>query len=207
MSTDTRSRPPRPDSAPRPLKPDSRSRPLKPGRLMRSSARRHWRTVVAALGATVVVVAAELRPALPSEARRRPPARPRRADFTVERADWSLLAAVAVLAIGIALLDGLASSYTADRLRRTGDLVVRDLRAAIYSHLQRLTLAFRGDARRPTWPHASRVTSTPSATRSERRSARSPPRCSSWPACSSSASGSTRSWGSSCSPSLPSSRG
>ena len=110
---------------------------------MRSSARRHWRTVVAALGATVVVVAAQLARPFPLKlvVDRLLRAHGGR-EFTVERADWSLLAAVAVLAIGIALLDGLASSYAAERLRRTGDLVVRDLRAAIYSHLQRLTLAF-----------------------------------------------------------------
>ena len=61
---------------------------------------------------------------------------------------------MAVLAISIALLDGLASSFAAERLRRTGDLVVRDLRAAIYSHLQRLTLAFR--ERRQTTDLAAR---------------------------------------------------
>ena len=75
--------------------------------------------------------------------------------FDVQGGDWTLLAGVTLLAISIALLDAVASSFVGERLRRTGDLVVHDLRAAIYSHLQRLTLAFR--ERRQTTDLAARV--------------------------------------------------
>ena len=113
--------------------------------------------MVAALGATAVVVAAELARPFPLKLVVDRLLRAHGGEkFAVQRGDWALLAAVAVLAISIALLDGLASSFAAKRLRRTGDLVVRDLRAAIYSHLQRLTLAFR--ERRQTTDLAARVT-------------------------------------------------
>jgi ABC-type multidrug transport system fused ATPase/permease subunit len=126
-------------------------------RLVRSSGRTHWRALAAALGATTVVVAAQL-------------ARPfplklvvdqllldhGGQEFTVENRDLTLLLAVAVLAVAIALIDMVASSFAVERLRRTGDRVVHDLRAAIYAHLQRLTLAFR--ERRQTTDVAARVT-------------------------------------------------
>ncbi|TML86487.1 MAG: ATP-binding cassette domain-containing protein [Actinobacteria bacterium] len=114
------------------------------------------------MGATAVVVAAELARPFPlklvvdrlllEHGGRK---------FAVPRGDWPMLAAVAALAISIALLGALASSFAAERLRRTGDLVVRDLRAAIYAHLQRLTLAFR--ERRQTTDVAARVTGDVSA--------------------------------------------
>jgi len=123
---------------------------------MRSSARRHWRALVAGLGATVVIVATELARPFPLKlvVDRLLREHGGRA-FDVQRGDWTLLAGVALLAISIALLDAVASTFVAQRLRRTGDLVVHDLRAAIYSHLQRLTLAFR--ERRQTTDLAARV--------------------------------------------------
>jgi ABC-type multidrug transport system fused ATPase/permease subunit len=123
---------------------------------MRSSARRHWRALVAGLGATVVIVATELARPFPLKlvVDRLLREHGGRA-FDVQRGDWTLLAGVALLAISIALLDAVASTFVAERLRRTGDLVVHDLRAAIYSHLQRLTLAFR--ERRQTTDLAARV--------------------------------------------------
>ena len=124
---------------------------------MRSAARRHWQTLVAALGATVVVVVAELARPFPLKLVVDRLLREHGGGaFTVQRDDSVLLLGVAVLAIAIALLDAVASSFAAERLRRTGDLVVHDLRAAIYSHLQRLTLAFR--ERRQTTDLAARVT-------------------------------------------------
>jgi ABC-type multidrug transport system fused ATPase/permease subunit len=76
--------------------------------------------------------------------------------FTVENDDLTLLLVVAVLAVSISLVDVAASTFAVERLRRTGDRVVHDLRGAIYAHLQRLTLAFR--ERRQTTDVAARVT-------------------------------------------------
>ena len=138
------------------MRPDPSSRPLKPGRLIRSSARRHRRSLVTALGAAVVIVVAELARPFPLKLVVDRLLREHGGGaFVVERGDWTLLLGVAVLAIAVALLDAAASSFVSERLRRTGDLVVHDLRAAIYAHLQRLTLAFR--ERRQTTDLAARV--------------------------------------------------
>ena len=130
---------------------------MRVSRLVRSSGRRHWRALASALAATTVVVVAELARPFPlklvvDHLLREHGGR----EFKVENGDWTLLLAVAVLAIAISLIDVAASSFAVERLHRTGDRVAHNLRAAIYAHLQRLTLAFR--ERRQTTDVAARVT-------------------------------------------------
>jgi ATP-binding cassette, subfamily B, bacterial len=120
--------------------------------------RPQWRALVVAGAATVVVAAAEV-------------VRPFPLKFVIDYLfagsgpafsldlgwdDALLLAGVAGLVLGIALMEA-AGSYLMDvRLMRAGERIVHDLRVAIYAHLQRLSLGFH--QRRHTGDLVTRVT-------------------------------------------------
>jgi ABC-type multidrug transport system fused ATPase/permease subunit/aminoglycoside phosphotransferase (APT) family kinase protein len=71
--------------------------------------------------------------------------------------DVATIGLVALLVVGIAALDAVASYQVDVRLRRAGERIVDELRVATYAHLQRLSLAFH--ERRSTGDLVTRVTS------------------------------------------------
>jgi len=62
--------------------------------------------------------------------------------FTLTRADWRLLAAIAVLVVAIALTEAMGDYFTDLWLQSAGERITHDLRSALYDHLQRLSLRF-----------------------------------------------------------------
>jgi len=66
----------------------------------------------------------------------------RTAAFELEAADWRLLAAVAALVLGIAVVEA-GARYACDlSLQSAGERITHELRIAVYDHLQRLSLGF-----------------------------------------------------------------
>ncbi len=126
-------------------------------RLLYPFLARQWRALVVAAVSTAVVAAAEIARPFPlalvidhlfADDRQRP--------FYLTGSDLVLLLAVAVLVLGIALADALASYQMDIRLGRAGERIVHDLRVAIYAHLQRLSLSFH--ERRHTGDLVTRLT-------------------------------------------------
>lgn len=76
--------------------------------------------------------------------------------FRLTRPDLVLLVAVGVLVLAIAVVDAVASYQVDVRLQRAGERIVHDLRMAVYSHLQRLSIGYH--ERRPTGDLVTRVT-------------------------------------------------
>ena len=97
---------------------------------------RHWSSLAGAGGATVVLTLAQL-------------AQPWPLKLAIDRlvagggdVDVAFLALVAALVLGIAVA-GAVSAYVADvSLNRAAEQIVHELRVAVYTHLQRLSLAY-----------------------------------------------------------------
>jgi ATP-binding cassette subfamily B protein len=120
--------------------------------------RRQWPALVVAGVSTVVVATAEVLAPFPLKLvvdhlfdEGSAPG-----SFDLGREDFTLLAGVVALVLGIALMDA-AGGYLMDvRMTRAGERIVHDLRVAIYAHLQRLSLGFH--QRRHTGDLVTRVT-------------------------------------------------
>jgi ATP-binding cassette subfamily B protein len=62
--------------------------------------------------------------------------------FALSPHDYRVLAAIALLILGIALVDAVATYYSDLWLQSAGERIAHDLRIALYDHLQRLSLGF-----------------------------------------------------------------
>jgi ATP-binding cassette subfamily B protein/subfamily B ATP-binding cassette protein MsbA len=133
---------------------------VSPGaRLLVPYVRREWRSLATVGVTTGVAAAADLARPLPLAlvinaliAEAGGPA-----GFELDRQDLWLLAGVAALVIGIAIVDALAT-YVADiRLKRAGERISHDLRLETHAELQRLSLGYH--SRRPAGDLVTRVTS------------------------------------------------
>jgi ATP-binding cassette, subfamily B, bacterial len=125
-------------------------------RILRPFIAGQWPALAGAMGATVLIVLAEL-------------ARPFPLALVVDRlfagfdgpfelqpSDVRLLVGIALLVLAIALVDSLAA-YVADLLlKRAGERITHDLRVAVYAHLQKLSLTFHN--RRQKGDLVTRVT-------------------------------------------------
>ena len=133
-------------------------KPVGVGHLIFPFFRRQWRALVVAAVATMVVALAEiLRPfplkfvidhlfgggGVPGS-------------FDLGNDDLLLLAGVAALVLGIALVEAAGGYFMDVHLSRAGERIVHDMRVAIYAHLQRLSLGFH--QRRHTGDLVTRVT-------------------------------------------------
>lgn len=112
-------------------------------RLLKPFLGREWKALVVAAAATVVAVAAELASPFPlkfvidhlfaqSEA----------GSFDLDSSDFTLLAIMGGFVLLIALADALASYWMDIELQRAGERIVHNLRGAVYSHLQSLSLSY-----------------------------------------------------------------
>jgi ATP-binding cassette, subfamily B, bacterial len=125
-------------------------------RLLRPFLARRWRALAGAGGASVVVSAAELARPFPLALVVDHLLEGRNGPFELGSDDFTLLALVSALVLGIALADALGN-YLADiQLKRAGELIIHELRMATHAHLQRLSLAFH--ERRHTGDLVTRVT-------------------------------------------------
>jgi ABC-type multidrug transport system fused ATPase/permease subunit len=111
-------------------------------RLIRTIVRRHWPALGGAAGSTVLLTLAELAQPWPLKFLIDEVITGRQVPFQFTSSDARALALIAAAVIGIAVLDALAT-YTGDLwLKRSGERIAHDLRLAMYSHLQRLSLAY-----------------------------------------------------------------
>jgi ATP-binding cassette, subfamily B, bacterial len=62
--------------------------------------------------------------------------------FELRDDDLVLLGGIALLVVAIAITDALANYFSELMLKRAGETITHDLRVAVYSHLQRLSLGF-----------------------------------------------------------------
>ena len=62
--------------------------------------------------------------------------------FTLSPHDYRVLAAIALLILGVAVVDAVATYYSDLWLQSAGERIAHDLRIALYDHLQRLSLRF-----------------------------------------------------------------
>ena len=117
-------------------------RAVAPARMLRPYFARQWRALTGAGGATVALTAAELAKPWPLALVVDRLLDGRAAPFELGAADWRLLAAVAALVLGIALVEAVAR-YACDLwLQSAGERITHELRIAVYDHLQRLSLGF-----------------------------------------------------------------
>jgi ATP-binding cassette, subfamily B, bacterial len=111
-------------------------------RVLRPYFARQWRALTGAGAATVALTAAELAKPWPLALVVDHLLDGRGASFELDAADWRLLAAVASLILGIALVEAVAR-YSCDlSLQSAGERITHELRIAVYDHLQRLSLGF-----------------------------------------------------------------
>jgi ABC-type multidrug transport system fused ATPase/permease subunit len=111
-------------------------------RLIASIVRRHWAALGGAGISTVLITLADLAQPWPLAFLIDEVLSGKSIPFQFSGDELRLLALVAAAVIGIALLDALAA-YTGDLwLKRSGERIAHDLRLAMYTHLQRLTLAY-----------------------------------------------------------------
>jgi ATP-binding cassette, subfamily B, bacterial len=115
-----------------------------------------WSALVVAAVATLVMTAAELAQPFPLKFVIDRLFDESRSGFSLTESDYTALALVAGLVLGIALADALAGYWMDVSLQRAGERIVHDLRIATYAHLQRLSLAFH--ERRHTGDLSIRVT-------------------------------------------------
>lgn len=119
--------------------------------------RRHWRALAVAGGGSIVSAAAEVARPFPLKLVIDRVVRGHGAGrFTLTSGDVTMLGVVAAMVVVIALCDAGASYLVDVRLQSAGERIVHDLRAALYGHLQRLSLTFHD--RRPTGDLVTRVT-------------------------------------------------
>jgi ATP-binding cassette, subfamily B, bacterial len=125
-------------------------------RLLTTHARRHWGALAGAAGSTVALTLAQLAAPWPLKIAIDELVTGRGTAFHLTSGDVSLLVGLALLVLGVAGVDALASYYSDFWLNRSGEQIVHDLRTATYEHLQRLSLVFHST--RPTGDLVSRVT-------------------------------------------------
>src|SRR5829696_5324349 len=116
---------------------------------MRSTARSmrpflagHWPALAGAGGASVLVAVADLAKPWPIKLVIDELVANRGQEFTLNATDLRVLAGIALLVVGIALVDALSSYFSDLWLQRAGERIVHSLRTAVYAHLQRLSLGF-----------------------------------------------------------------
>ena len=112
------------------------------GRMLRPHVARRWRTLAGAGAATVALTAAELAKPWPLALVVDRLLAHRTAPFTLDAGDVRLLAVVAAVVLGIALLEAAAQYATDLSLQAAGERISHDLRIRVYEHLQRLSLGF-----------------------------------------------------------------
>jgi ATP-binding cassette, subfamily B, bacterial len=111
-------------------------------RLIRSIVRRHWPALGGAAGSTVLLTLADLAQPWPLKVLIDQLITGRQVPFEFTSEDVRTLALIAASVVGIALIDALAT-YTGELwLKRAGERIAHELRLAMYSHLQRLSLAY-----------------------------------------------------------------
>src|SRR3954469_19100814 len=123
---------------------DDRTHPGAGGaqRLIAGIVRRHWPALGGAAGSTVLLTLADLAQPWPLKVLIDQIITGRRAPFELTSDDVRTLMLIAGAVVGIALLDALAT-YTGELwLKRAGEQIAHELRLAMYSHLQRLSLAY-----------------------------------------------------------------
>jgi ABC-type multidrug transport system fused ATPase/permease subunit len=135
-------------------------RTLGPGaQLLVPYVRREWRSLATVGATTGIAAAAELAKPLPLAlivnaiiAEAGGPG-----GFTLDGGDLWLLALVAGLVVGIALVESVATYVSDLKLKRAGERISHDLRLETHAELQRLSLGYH--ARRPAGDLVTRVTS------------------------------------------------
>src|SRR3954469_767100 len=123
---------------------DDRTHPGAGGatKLIKSVVRRHWPALGGAALSTVLMTVADLAQPWPLKYLIDNLVTGRSIPFTVTPSDVRTLILIAASVVGIALLDALAT-YTGDLwLKRAGESISHELRLQMYSHLQRLSLAY-----------------------------------------------------------------
>jgi ATP-binding cassette subfamily B protein len=129
---------------PTPAADDDRTHPGAGGatRLIREVVRRHWAALGGAMLSTVLMTVADLAQPWPLKFLIDNVISGHSIPFTFSTHDVHMLILIAGSVIGIALLDALAT-YTGDLwLKRSAEQIAHDLRLQMYSHLQRLSLAY-----------------------------------------------------------------
>ncbi len=126
-------------------------------RLLAPLLRRQWPALAVSMGASVASAAADLARPFPlklviDRLFETHTTRP----FRLTRSDVTLLVAVGILVLAIAVVDAVASYQIDVRLQKAGERIVHDLRMSVYSHLQRLSIGYH--ERRPTGDLVTRVT-------------------------------------------------
>ena len=127
-----------------PAEDDDRTHPGAGGanRLIRDIVRRHWGALGGAAASTVLMTLADLAQPWPLKYLIDNLVTGRSIPFTITSSDLRTLLLIAAAVVGIALLDALAT-YTGDLwLKRAGESIAHELRLQMYSHLQRLSLAY-----------------------------------------------------------------
>src|SRR3954468_8235148 len=123
---------------------DDRTHPGAGGanKLMKEVVRRHWPALGGAALSTVLMTVADLAQPWPLKYLIDNLVTGRSIPFTITSSDVRTLILIAAAVVGIALLDALAT-YTGDLwLKRSGESISHELRLQMYSHLQRLSLAY-----------------------------------------------------------------
>ena len=110
--------------------------------LIREIVRRHWGALGGAAASTVLMTLADLAQPWPLKYLIDNLVTGRSIPFTITSSDLRTLLLIAAAVVGIALLDALAT-YTGDLwLKRAGESIAHELRLQMYTHLQRLSLAY-----------------------------------------------------------------
>jgi ATP-binding cassette, subfamily B, bacterial len=123
---------------------DDRTHPGAGGanKLIKDVVRRHWPALGGAALSTVLMTAADLAQPWPLKYLIDNLVSGRSIPFTITGSDLRTLVLIAAAVVGIALLDALAT-YTGDLwLKRAGESISHELRLQMYTHLQRLSLAY-----------------------------------------------------------------
>jgi ATP-binding cassette subfamily B protein len=125
-------------------------------RLLWDHARRHWGALAGASASTVALTLAQLASPWPLKLAIDELVTGRGTSFDLDRGDLTMLAGLAALVLGIAVVNAIAAYFSDFWLIRSGEQIVHDLRTAVYEHLQRLSLMFHTS--RPTGDLVARVT-------------------------------------------------
>jgi ATP-binding cassette, subfamily B, bacterial len=129
------------------------------GRLLAGYFRKEWRALGIAMFSTVLVTLAALAGPVPLALvvdRLVEKSSGASGGFELTDSDLWLLAAVAGMVLGIALIEGIVTYVSDVSLMRASERIVHELRLATHMHLQRLSLLFH--ARRHTGDLVTRVT-------------------------------------------------
>ena len=111
-------------------------------RALRPYVTREWRALAGAGGATAALTAADLAKPWPLALVVDRLLDGRTAPFELAGADLRLLAVVAALVLGIALVEAAAQYFADLGLQVAGERIAHELRVSVYEQLQRLSLGF-----------------------------------------------------------------